>query len=68
MEIENAWQEILKLLEDNQVDCLAPRYAVLVGNIAVSILRVVGRKVSRDTAPGISKAVMKPASRATWRK
>lgn len=58
-DIENAWQEILKLLEDNQVNCLAPEaMQFLVSNIAVSILRVVG-KVSRDTALPVSqRAVM----------
>ena len=58
-----AWLEIQKLLEDNQVNCLAPEaMQFLVSNIAVSIIRVVGR-ISKETALPVSQQVVMEACR-----
>ena len=58
-----AWLEIQKLLEDNQVNCLAPEaMQFLVSNIAVSIIRVVGR-ISKETALPVSQQAVMEACR-----
>lgn len=58
-----AWLEIQKLLEDNQVNCLAPEaMQFLVSNIAVSIIRAVGR-ISKETALPVSQQAVMEACR-----
>lgn len=60
---ESACREARQLLEDNQVNCLAPEaMQFLVSNIAASIIRVAG-KVSKETALPISQKVLMEACR-----
>lgn len=60
---EAACREVRRLLEDNQVNCLAPEaMQFLVSNIAASVIRVAG-KVSKETALPISQKALMEACR-----